>query len=150
MSEQLDVDWDENFENVATKSSEDLWVSFPVYYIKKNVDGVCAIEKLLSKYELHVERMRRKNEKINIAKERLKKEFAKKVKKVGEREYRLNPLYRIKVRTVLTYPQISKWLYHGIFVNIKHANLKLGIYLACMTFNVVTELAFASDFVLTV
>lgn len=152
MSEQLELEWDENFENVTTKGDDNLWISFPVTYIKKNVDGVTIMEKLTSKNDILMQKRLRNNEKIRLAKERLKLKMKNKVIKLGVQQYRTNALYRTKVRTMLAYAMLSKKLMKGVFLNNKYADFKTGLYLACFAFSCLCEVSvgLCSDFVLTV
>lgn len=152
MSEQIELEWDENFENVTTKNDDNLWVSFPLTYIKKNVDGVTIMEKLTSMNDMQTMKRLRNNEKIKLAKERLKSKMKNKVIKLGAHEYRTNTLYRTKVRSLLTYAVLSKKLMKSMFLNNKYANIKVGLYLACFSFSCLCEVSvgLCSDFVLAV
>jgi hypothetical protein len=138
--DQLELEWDENFENVTTKNDDNMWISYKVPYIKHCWDGIKKMQLLSEMHETHASRTARNAERLRIAKEKLLKKHKKKVLSLGEKQYRNNLLYRIKVETLIQYAIVSKKLHHGIFLHHQYNDFKLGLYLTCLTFNSINNI----------
>lgn len=139
-SEQLELEWDENFENVTTKSDDNLWISFKVPYIKHCWDGIKRMQRLSEMNNSHCERVKRNEMRIQIAKDKLKIKQKKAVISAGTKQYQNNPIYRVKVNTLFSYAITAKCLHHGFFLHHRYNDFKLGTYLACLSISLAMEL----------
>jgi len=135
--DQLELEWDENFENVTTKCDDNLWISHKVYYIKHDSEGREKMYKLDKMNEEYVSRSMRNQERIKKSKEMLKKKNKIKTLIAGEKQYLYNRAYRVKVDTLLQYAILSKNLCHGYLLHSRFNDLKVGIYLACLANSII-------------
>lgn len=138
-SEQLDLEWDENIENVTTKSDDNLWISYKVPYIKHCWDGLKVMQKLSDMNDDYCSRMKRNEERMEAAKIKLRAKQKKKVINLGRKQYENNAAYRIKVETLFKYAILSKHLHHSMFLNPIYNNFKLGLYLSCFALSIMIE-----------
>jgi len=138
-SDQLELEWDENFENVTTKNDDNLWISFKVPYIKHQMDGINKMQKLSDLHEDYKSRTERNQRRLDVAKEKLRKKQKKRVLELGAQQYRNNAAYRVKVKTLMQYALTAKILHHGFLLHHKYNAFKLGLYIACLAFNIASE-----------
>lgn len=137
--EQLEVEWEDGFENYTTKCDDNLWISYKVPYIKHKFDGIERMQKMSELNYDHVDRVRYKREKIEKAKQRLRLKQKNKVIKLGTQQYEHNILYRIKVNTLINYAIMAKFLIGGYMLHSRFLPFKVGLYLNCYALSVLIE-----------
>lgn len=139
--DQLELEWSENFENVTTKCDDNMWISYKVPYIKHCWDGIKRMQRLDTMHGDYMGWQERNHERTKRAKEKLKLKQKKKVIKLGTEQYTNNPNYRVKVNTLTQYAILAKKLHHGFLLHHNYNDFKLGLYMTCMSFNILLELS---------
>jgi len=139
METTVDQEWDDHYDCITTKTDDKMWISVKHHYIKRSGEGLKKLERLDELHQLYQERHMRNLERIKIAKERLKKQMRKRIKKASEQQYKENLGYKLKVNSMMLYAIMSRTLYHSMFINHKHSGLKAGLYLTCLTLSRILE-----------
>jgi hypothetical protein len=138
--DQLELEWEENFENVTTKCDDNLWISYKVPYIKHCWDGLKRMQLLSEMNESHTDRYKRNDERLRLAKLKLRKKQKEKVLSIGRKQYLNNMLYGMKVESLIQYAISAKILHHSMFLHHKYNDFKLGLYIFCQAFSLVNNL----------
>jgi len=137
ITDQLELEWNENFENVTSKVDDNIWVSVKVPYIKHCADGLKKMQLLSDMNDCKLDKIFRNNERLRLAREKIRIKQKNKVKKLGEMQYKNNILYRMKVDTLLMYALSSKYYMHSFLLHSRFLDFKLGLYISCLSLSVI-------------
>lgn len=137
--DQLEQEWEDGFENYTTKCDDNMWISYKVPYIKHKFDGIEKMQRMSELNFDYVDRVRYKREKLERAKQKLRKKQKEKVIKLGTQQYHNNILYRMKVNAMLNYAIMAKFLMGGYMLHSRFLPFKVGLYLNCYALSIVIE-----------